>query len=70
MRSPNLLKDAREQTGLSQWEVAKRADLSLTYYGDIERGKHIPTLGVAFAIAGALGKTVEDLWPELVSEAK
>lgn len=69
MRSPNVLREARERLGISQFEVAKRADISLTNYSNIELGKQVPSLTTAFAIAGVLGHQVEDLWPELVSEA-
>lgn len=70
MRSPNVLREARERLELSQFVVAQRAGISLTNYSNIELGKQVPTLVTAFAIAGVLGHTVEDLWPELVSEAK
>ena len=35
----NQLRKAREQAGLSQAELAKRAGISTNYYAEVERGE-------------------------------
>ena len=59
------IRRARKRAGLSQGDVARRSGLSLTGYGDIERGTasdpHVSTLE---NIAEALGTSVSNLLSE------
>lgn len=48
--------------GLSQEELAFRADLHRTYLGGIERGERNPALKNIAAIAKALGVTLSELF--------
>lgn len=48
------LKNAREAAGLTQEELADRADLHRTYVSLLERDQRSPTLDVLFALAEAM----------------
>lgn len=50
-----VVRRAREQRGLTQEELAERAEVSATYIGFIERGDNVPTLTVILQLASALG---------------
>lgn len=56
----NIVK-LRDHHGLSQDELAYRADITRAYLSGIEGGKRNPTIGVLANIAGALDVTLEDL---------
>ncbi len=45
----------REKRGLTQEQLAERAEVSATYIGFIERGDNVPTLIIMLQIASALG---------------
>lgn len=49
----------RKQAGLTQEELAGRANLQRTHVGRIEGGKYDVTFAVVQAIAEALGMTVD-----------
>lgn len=51
----------RNEAGLSQEELADRADLHRTYISSIERGQRNVSLENIFAIAAALGVSPADL---------
>jgi transcriptional regulator with XRE-family HTH domain len=51
----------RQQAGLSQEELAHRAELHRTYISSIERGERNVSLENIFAIAEALGVSPGDL---------
>lgn len=55
------IKHHRKEEGLSQGELASKAEISRAYLSDIERGKRSPTYGVVKKLASALGVTVEEL---------
>jgi len=44
----------RESRGLTQEELAERAEVSATYIGFVERGDNVPTLTIIIQIASAL----------------
>jgi transcriptional regulator with XRE-family HTH domain len=46
-----VLRQARTEAGLSQEELALRADINRTFVGLLEGGKRQPTLSVIFALA-------------------
>ena len=51
----------RKKLGLTQEDLANKAEIDRTYVGYIENAKHNITLGVLENVAGALGVKVEDL---------
>lgn len=56
------LRLARRARGLSQQQVAEMAGVSRQAISLWESGEHDPSLRVAFALAGALGMTIEELF--------
>jgi putative transcriptional regulator len=56
------LRDKRTKAGLSQEEVARRADLSLNHYKVLEAGLHDPLLGTAQRLAEVFDCTVDELF--------
>lgn len=62
-----LLRAARAQRGLSQAELAARAEVTRQAISAIESGKAVPTMAVALRLARALGRRVDDLF-RLVDE--
>lgn len=55
------LQNARRAAGLSQEELAHRADVHQTYLSGLERGKRNPSLLVLERVATALAIDVEAL---------
>ena len=55
------LQKLRRERGLSQEELADRANIHQTYLSGVERGKRNPTVTVLQRIAEALGADIEDL---------
>ena len=58
----------RKEMGISQEELAFRAEIDRTYISQIERGIGNPSLLVLFKIGGVLGVTVPDLFERLGGE--
>ena len=58
----NGLRAARRAAGLSQSELAIRADTTRQTIGALEAGQYAPTLGVALRLARALGRDVTELF--------
>ncbi len=50
-----ILRDCRDKAGVSQEELAGRADVDRTYISLLERGLRQPTLGTLFRLSRALG---------------
>jgi transcriptional regulator with XRE-family HTH domain len=65
------IKEARQQRGLTQEQLARRSGLTLNAYGDIERG-HItdPHYSSLRGIARGLGITVAELVEESAPKAE
>ena len=55
-------KRTRKELGLSQEELAKRCGVTRQTVNAIENNKYDPTLALAFALAGELGLTVDELF--------
>lgn len=55
------IKKARNKAGLSQEELAFRADLHRTYISHLENNKKSPTLDTLFRICKALGTPASKL---------
>ena len=49
------LKAKRREKKMSQEELAKAVQISLSFYGNIERGKRIPSIDTLVALANVLG---------------
>ncbi len=58
---PNLI-NARNEKGLSQEGLAKKAKVSRPMLSNIERGYALPSLPVAYRIAKVLDKPMEHLF--------
>lgn len=63
------IKAAREVRGLTQEELAARAELSATHVSVIERGLKVPNLDSFVAIANALGVSADTLLIDVVDRA-
>lgn len=59
------LKKARGEIGLTQVEVARKANISALSYQRYETGKRIPNAYVAQRIAKAVNSSVEELFTEV-----
>lgn len=57
------LKEIRLAKGLTQAELAKRADMNMNYYAKIERGEVKPAPEAYEKIAKALKVTAADIFP-------
>lgn len=55
------LRDLRAREEISQLKLAERADLSLTFISEIERGKRSPSLATLLKLSRAFGLTGADL---------
>ena len=59
------MRQARQDAGLSQEELARRIGASRQTVNMIERGDYNPSLQLCISICQTLGKTLDELfWPE------
>ena len=59
------MRQARQNAGLSQEELARRIGASRQTVNMIERGDYNPSLHLCIRICQTLGKTLDELfWPE------
>ena len=65
-----VVKEHREQHGLSRATLAQKAGLHQTYIGLLERERRSPNLDTAKAIANALGLPLAELISEAEQNAK
>lgn len=56
-----VLREHRRNAGLSQERLALTADVDRTFVSMLERGLRVPTLGIVFSLAQALGVSGADL---------
>ena len=66
----NHLKKVRHEVGLSQEEMAHRANRHATYISGVESGKRNPSITFVYQIADALGVQAHTLLPELINQEK
>lgn len=57
----NVLRSLRRELGISQEQLALRANVDRTFVGKLESARHQPSLAVVFKLSQALGKTPEQL---------
>lgn len=62
MKQQTKLKEAREKCGLTQEQIAKKAEISIRAYKMYESGERIPRADVATRIAKIVKSTVEKLY--------
>lgn len=59
---PNRIREAREELGLTQAELAERVKISIGYLSKIENEKKPINVKLAIRIARALKTTVEEIF--------
>ena len=60
----NSIKEFRIAKGMTQKELAEEVGIARLFMGEVERGNAVPSVKNAIAIAKALGKTVEEVFPD------
>lgn len=58
----NKIQEVREQTNITQEDIARETGYSLSQIRNIEKGRSIPSVYVAIDIAKILGRSVEELF--------
>jgi putative transcriptional regulator len=58
----NDVRELRSSIGLSQSELAAAVDVSRQTIISIEKGRYVPSLPLAFALARYFGKSVEEVF--------
>lgn len=61
------LRRRRHALGISQEELADRADVTMRYISLLETGRRVPTIVVVFALAKGLGIPAGDFVSEIES---
>lgn len=61
LRLGEILREARQRSGLSQEELSFRSGLHRTAVGQLERGERVPRADSVIRLAGALGVPAGDL---------
>jgi len=63
MKAPNkVLKAKRNEKGLTQVEVARKAEMSVRHYQCLEAGNAKPKIDTAERVAKVLNSTVDELF--------
>ncbi len=62
-RISDRLKKLRQSTGLTQLELAEKADINANAYAKVERGDQMPTIETLLKIAKALDVSSSDILP-------
>ena len=60
------IRAARIKKKMRQEDAAEKSNISLSYYGAIERGERIPTLEVLIDILNAFGVSADEILYDLV----
>ena len=60
-RFGKAVREARLEAGLTQMALAEKAELTLNYVGEVERGEKLASIDTAARLAGALGMSAADL---------
>lgn len=56
------IQNLRQKAGITQEQLAEKADLSLKHLGELERGRGNPTLSSLGSLAAALGITLAEMF--------
>ncbi len=62
------VRSLRTKARLSQEEFAHKCEMDRAYYGNIERGEHVPTVATLWRIADVLSKRPRDVIAKVESE--
>lgn len=63
----NDIRRKRMSLGMTQTDLAKKAEISRPYLSEIEKGKSDPTVTIATRIARVLGTKVESIFLQKMS---
>ena len=69
-RFGTVLRRRREAAGISQEDLAAKAELHRNYVGLLERGKQVPSILVVEKLAAALGTTISSLMRDVEKEGQ
>lgn len=58
----NRIRELREGMGLTQDELSKRLKVSRQTVNSLENGRYDPSIKLAFALAKAFGRTIEEIF--------
>ncbi len=58
----NRIREMREAKGMTQADLASRVDVARQTILAIEKGRYDPSLSLAFKIADAFGRTVDEVF--------
>lgn len=58
------LRNLRHERGFTQEEVALRADITTSYYGQIERGTANPSVALLEKICAVMGISISDIFTD------
>lgn len=58
------LRELRRQRGFTQEEIALRADITTSYYGQIERGSANPSVALLEKICAVMGISISDIFTD------
>lgn len=58
------LRNLRRERGFTQEEVALRADITTSYYGQIERGSANPSVALLEKICAVMGISISDIFTD------
>lgn len=58
------LRKLRQERGFTQEEVALRADITTSYYGQLERGTANPSVAMLEKICAVMGISISDIFTE------
>ncbi|MFO0823029.1 MAG: helix-turn-helix transcriptional regulator [Gemmataceae bacterium] len=61
MRFSEIVRSLREKAGLTQQQLAEKADIPIGTLRNHEQGQRLPSLAAARRLAAALGVTVDTL---------
>lgn len=58
------LRELRKQRGFTQEEIALRAEITTSYYGQLERGTANPTISTLNKICDVMGVSITDIFTD------
>ena len=66
----NNVRNERKLQNLTQEQLAEKADISTVFLSQIENARKVPSLETVYAIASALGLTMENIFSEKMELSK